>query len=49
MKGIFHTILSDRSNRLLLGRGLARLFIRVLTSFNYGIFRDEFYYVVAVH
>jgi uncharacterized membrane protein len=47
MKNFFQNIWSDSANRLLLGLGLAKLLIHLLTSSTYGIFRDEFYYIAA--
>src|SRR5258708_13763640 len=47
VKQILQTLWNDRSNRLLGMLGLIQLVIHLLTSSNYGYFRDEFYYIAA--
>jgi 4-amino-4-deoxy-L-arabinose transferase-like glycosyltransferase len=47
MRQFVRNLWADRSNRALLGLGLAKLLIHLLTSATYGIFRDEYYYIAA--
>jgi hypothetical protein len=47
MKPFFQNLWTDQANRLLLGLGLVKLVIHLLTSSTYGIFRDEYYYIAA--
>ena len=47
MKHFFRNLWTDSANRLLLGLGLVKLLIHLLSSSTYGIFRDEFYYIAA--
>ncbi|MFZ5911690.1 MAG: ArnT family glycosyltransferase [Chloroflexota bacterium] len=47
MKRFLRNLWTDSANRLLLGLGLLKLVIHLLTSSTYGIFRDEFYYIAA--
>ena len=47
MKQVFQGLWNNRSNRLLASLGLIKLAIHLLTSSNYGYFRDEFYYMAA--
>jgi len=47
MKHFFQNLWAHSANRLLLGLGLIKLLIHLLSSSTYGIFRDEFYYLAA--
>src|SRR5215216_6719033 len=50
MKRLFRTLFSDKENpalAIIVGLAALKLVIHLLTSSNYGYFRDEFYYIAA--
>jgi len=47
MKKLSETFFNDKVNLVLLGLGLLKLLIHLLTSQQYGYFRDELYYIAA--